>query len=221
MAGEKLALFDFDDTLCRGDSIVPYVMYCIWNNLAPKEQLWKAIRAYFKQRRHPERAAESKAATLSFIKGQTQEKMDHVARAFFRDVLSPRFFEKGQEEIARLKTEGYRVVVISASADVYMRVLPEFMPVDAVIATTCVLDRKGCYTGEISVNCKGDVKPQLLAKWLGDSGVEMDAEASCAYGDSPSDAPMLRLAGKAFCVGKPGKLRKLVPGMTCVDWRKS
>lgn len=219
MAEEKLALFDFDDTLCKGDSIVPYLIYCIMCGLAPKEQVWKAFRAYRVQRKHPELASESKSSTLSFIKGRTPEEMDQVARSFFRQVLTPRFLAQGQEEIQRLKNEGYRVLVVSASAEVYMRVLPEFMPIDGVISTRCELDKQGRYSGIVSENCKGDVKPRMLAHYCNINDIQMDAAASRAYGDSPSDAALLRLVGHPVCVGKAAKLRKLVPGAEHVLWR--
>lgn len=219
MRQEKLALFDFDDTLCRGDSIVPYLVYCIRHGLAPAGQLWKAIRAYFIQRNHPELAAGSKSTTLSFIRGRTPEEMDEVARGFFREVLAPRFFAQGQAELVRLHQEGYRIVIISASADVYMRVLPEFMPVDAVISTTCALDTEGRYTGEVCANCKGDEKPVRLASWLAAQGMTMDAAASRAYGDSPSDTPMLRLVGHPTRVGNKAGLAALLPGADQAMWR--
>ena len=219
MAGDRFALFDFDDTLCRGDSIVPYLLYCIRKGVAPKSQLFKAVCAYLSQIGRPERASGAKTVSLSFIKGRHQREMDELARAFFREVLVPRFFAEGQKELLRLKSEGYRVLVISASADVYMRVLPEFMPVEAVMSTHCALDASGCYTGEVCENCKGDVKPVRLREYLQLLGVTMDAAASRAYGDSPSDAPMLSLTGHPTLVSPSKKLLKKLPNAQIVQWR--
>ena len=50
----KLALFDFDDTIARGDSIIPYLLYAIRRGKAPWTQLPVAVCAFIKQLRHPE-----------------------------------------------------------------------------------------------------------------------------------------------------------------------
>lgn len=219
MAGERFALFDFDDTLCRGDSIVPYLLYCIKKGIAPRTQLFKAAIAFLTQVRHPERASGAKSVSLSFIKGHSQQEMDDLARGFFREVLVPRFFNEGQQEIIQLKSDGFRILVISASADVYMRVLPEFIPVEAVISTRCALDADGCYTGAVCENCKGDVKPIRLQEYLRLHKAEMDKAASRAYGDSPSDAPMLQLTGHPTLVSPSKKLANKLPDAAIVRWR--
>ena len=219
MAGERFALFDFDDTLCRGDSIVPYLLFCIRKGIAPKSQLFKAACAFLRQIGHPERASGAKTVSLSFIKGHSQREMDEFARAFFREVLIPRFFAEGQKEIVRLKNEGYHVLIISASADVYMRVLPEFMPVEAVMSTKCEVDSDGCYTGKVCENCKGSVKPVRLREYLEQNSMVMDGDASCAYGDSPSDAPMLMLTGRPNLVSPSKKLIAKLPDARIVHWR--
>jgi hypothetical protein len=37
------ALFDFDKTLSRGDSIIPYLFYCIRRGVAPASQFFRAF----------------------------------------------------------------------------------------------------------------------------------------------------------------------------------
>ena len=113
----KFALFDFDDTLARGDSVVPYLLYCIRRGVAPWTQLFRAVRGYVHQRLHPEEIAAAKTIALSFLRGQTRQRMDDLARDFFRDVLTKRFYQEGVAELQRLRQEGYTVVVISASVE--------------------------------------------------------------------------------------------------------
>lgn len=211
-------LFDFDDTLCRGDSILPYLLYAVRKGYAPKIQLFRAALAFVRQKIDPSQTVRSKEVSLSFIRGRSQREMDALARDFFRDVLCPNFFPEGKKTLAQLKAEGKRLIVISASADVYMRVLPEFMPVDAVLSTRCEVDAHGCYTGKIESNCKGEEKPRRLAAYLETQHLTLDKEASCAYGDSPSDAPMLLLTAHPCIVDAGSKLRALVPTATQVKW---
>lgn len=213
------ALFDFDDTLAKGDSILPYLLYCIRRGVAPKTQLLRAVAGYIRWRLNPACASGAKQATLSFIKGRTQAEMDDLARDFFREAQSKRFFHDGFKELCRLRGEGYRILVVSASAEVYMRVLPEFLPVDDVLATPCALDANGCYTGEVGANCKGDEKPQRIAAYLQEHGLSIDRARSRGYGDSPSDAPMLLMTDAPLLVNPKKKLLRRIPHGTQLTWR--
>lgn len=214
----KCSFFDFDNTLCRGDSVVPYLLYAIKSGKAPKRQLLRAAWGYLIQLGRPGKISRAKEHTFSFIKGKTQAEMDDMAREFLREVISPRLLEDAIAELWQLKSSGHTVVVVSASADVYMRLLPEFLPVDAVLATHCAVEN-GVYTGRVEENCKGTEKPRRIAQWLKENGMELDAEDSGAYGDSLSDAPMLHLVGQPVLVNPGKKLAAAFPKARRVQWR--
>ena len=218
LPGTAFALFDFDDTLARGDSILPYLMYCVRRGAAPKTQLLRAACGYLRFLIHPAGASSAKTQALSFIRGKTVEEMDALARDFFQETYIRRFFQEGIQELWRLREEGYRILVVSASADVYMRVLPEFLPVDAVLATVCEVDDEGRYTGRVGDNCKGEEKPRRIAAWLNSQGLTLDSAASCAYGDSPSDAPMLLLTAAPNLIDPKRKLLRRLPDARVLHW---
>ena len=215
---DKIAFFDFDDTLCRGDSILPYLLYCVRRGVAPWHQVLRALWGYLRWRIDPARATSAKNLTLSYIGGHAQAEMDALGRDFFREKLLPRFFPQGRAELERLQAEGYRIVVVSASAEVYMRLLPEFLPVDHVIATRCALDAANRYTGEVGENCKGDEKPRRIHAWLAESGLAPDWPVCRAYGDSLSDAPMLELAGHPVLVDPKSALLERLPTAEQARW---
>lgn len=219
MADTAFALFDFDDTLARGDSILPYLMYCIRRGKAPKTQLLRAACGYVRWLLNPASASGAKKSTLTFIKGMKQDDMDELARDFFRESQSRRFFQDGLKELWRLRGEGYRILVVSASAEVYMRVLPEFLPVDAVLCTACPVDADGCYTGEVGDNCKGDEKPRRIEAYLKTQQLRLDKSRSCAYGDSPSDAPMLLLTDAPRLINPKKKLAEKLPQAVRLSWK--
>ena len=147
---------DFDDTLAKGDSILPYLLYCIRRGLAPRRQLLKAAVAFLRWKLQPSTGRAAKETSLSFIAGRTVAEMDEIARDFFREEQSKRFFREGVSEMRRLREHGVRVVVVSASSDVYMRVLPEFLPCDEVICTVCEA-ADGVYTGKAE-NLHGEME---------------------------------------------------------------
>lgn len=217
MTPTAFAFFDFDDTLAKGDSILPYLLYCIRRKLAPRRQVIKAACGFIGWKLNPKRASVAKQSTLSFMKGRSVAEMDDIARDFFREVQTKRFFQQGMAELWRLREQGVKIVIVSASADVYMRVLPEFMPIDAVLSTTCAVS-DGRYTGEVGANCKGDEKPLRIAAWLEQEGLSIDKEASSGYGDSPSDAPMLLMTASPTLVNPKKKLLARIPQGRVVHW---
>lgn len=218
MTPTAFAFFDFDDTLARGDSIFPFLLYCIRRGLAPKSQLFKAAAGFLRWKVQPSSGRAVKEMTLSFIRGRTVEEMDGIARDFFREVQQKSFFQDAAPELFRLRQQGARIIVVSASSDLYMKVLPEFLPIDAVISTVCET-RNGCYTGKIGKNCKGDEKVRRIQAYLQSQGLSIDKEKSAGYGDSPSDAPMLLLTAHPTLVNPKRKLVKAVPQGKVVHWR--
>ena len=217
MSPTAFAFFDFDDTLAKGDSIFPFLLYAIKRGYAPKYQLLKAAAGFLRWKIQPSSGRAVKEWTLSFIKGRSVEEMDELARDFFRDVHQEAFFEDAAPELFRLRELGKKIVIVSASGDVYMKVLPEFLPIDAVISTTCAVEN-GKYTGKIGKNCKGEEKVQRICAWLKERGMDIDKETSAGYGDSPSDAPMLLLTAHPNLVNPKKKLVRAIPNGRILTW---
>ena len=143
--------------------------------------------------------------------------MDGLGRDFFREVLCPRLYHDGMSELWQLKAAGYTIVVVTASAEVYMRLLPEYLPVDAVLSTPCEV-ANGVYSGVFGANCRGEEKVRRIQAYLQAQGLEVDAD-SRAYGDSASDAPMLRLTEHPVLVNPKKKLRAAMPEASVVCWK--
>ena len=218
MTPTAFAFFDFDDTLAKGDSIFPFLLYAIKRGYAPKWQLFKAAAGFLRWKIQPSSGRKVKEWSMSFIKGHTVEEMDELSRDFFREVQSRYFFEDAAPELFSLREKGVRIVVVSASSDLYMKVLPEFLPIDAVISTVCEVT-DGKYTGNMGKNCKGDEKVRRIQAWLVQEGLSIDKERSAGYGDSPSDAPMLLLTAAPTLVNPKKGLIRNIPGGRIVRWQ--
>ncbi len=218
MTPTAFAFFDFDDTLARGDSILPYLLHCIRAGIAPRRQIFKAAYGFLRWKMQPSTGRAAKELSLSYIAGRTVDEMDDVARDFFRSYQQSHFFKDAIPELFRLREMGVKIVVVSASSDVYMRVLPEFLPIDHVISTVCTAEN-GVYTGKVQKNCKGDEKVRRISEWLDAQGLAIDKENSFGYGDSPSDDAMLLLTGSPTLVNPKRKLVRRIPMGRVVRWR--
>ena len=222
MQDVKYALFDYDGTLAPGDSIVPFMLYAVRQGIAPFSRLViagaTALLPYLFPKKFTHGWAKRKA--LTFLKGKTQAEMDAFSTAFFHARVEKKLYQDGQRELARLKQEGYHILLVSASPDVYMRAIGKAVGAEAVLATTCGLEADGkTYSGLVGENCKGVEKPLRIAAYLAAHHAELDWERSRAYGDSASDIPMMNLTAHPVCVNPKRKLRESLPDAETVQWR--
>jgi phosphatidylglycerophosphatase C len=98
------------------------------------------------------------------------------------------------------RERGHRLVMVSASLDVYLDVLARRLGFDAVLATSLEIGADGCFTGRLARgNVRGDEKTVRLREWMGDSTVEV-----WAYGNSRNDLALLEFAHYPTWVGRRG-----------------
>jgi phosphatidylglycerophosphatase C len=223
-----IAAFDFDGTLTSGGSV--------WRFLAAVAGRPRVVLAAFRLARNLLRAA--------VFGGQAT---DAAKEALFRRTLNgsrlaelaPRAAEFGVSHYrhrarsdvrARLewhRKQGHRLVIVSASPELYVRPVAEELATD-VVATRLEVGADGRITGKYEGrNCRGEEKVARLQEWLsattGFTGVDQDAGDSrsavrlrepqrprvWAYGNSAGDVPMLRWADVGVDTGRLGRLGRL------------
>lgn len=206
------ALFDFDGTLIRGDSIVRFVRYAHARGLTgagglARAALWAAAYGL-----HLTTAERAKRESLSFLAGREQGGVEALGRTFCREELLPRLYPQGVEELRRRHAEGAEVLLVTASPSFYLEALKEELPIQRIIGTRMHVEN-GVYTGLIAgENCRGVQKPLRLAEDLAARGDMVDYASSWAYGDSAGDAPMLALCGHKVGVNPRRRLVKRMKG---------
>ena len=219
------ALFDFDGTLIRGDSILLLCAYAYRKGLMSTGELagglWSAVR--YGLRLLP--AARAKESALHFLAGKTESEVDAIARDFCQTMLVPRLRPQGLETIARHHREGHVVLLISASSTFYLQHMQAALGVDDVIGTRFDVDKQGLFTGKIcGDNCRGVQKPLRLAEYLAAKGDRLAYATSSAYGDTTGDLAMLNLCAHKVAVNPRRKLWRAMRGLegaTRVHWREA
>lgn len=208
-----LALFDFDGTLIKGDSIIAFLRFARHlKALSGKEY----ARVLFHSLRYlcgMETDAQSKNEALRFLKYLSPERKYALERAFAEEVLLPRVYPEGREALKRLKEAGHILLLVSASTENYMQFIAPALGFDGLLCTAINAN------GEIGPNCKGEEKVKRIRAWLEAEGIEADFAASHAYGDSKSDLGMLALCGNAYWVNPRKSLLKMHPEMKCLSWK--
>ena len=106
------------------------------------------------------------------------------------------------------RARGDRLVIVSASPELYVRVAGDRLGADEVIATRLAVDEQGILTGRYQgSNCRGEEKLRRLQQWIEVSGTPPGR--LWAYGNSRGDLRMLRFADVGVDVGRLGPVGRL------------
>ena len=186
-----IAAFDFDGTLIRGDSLLPFLY-----RVAGRRRLaLAALRTAPALARIPlgggHRDHAKEALIAATLRDLPVDEVALVGRQYADDLLR----RVRPDRLARLQwhqRQGHGTVIVSASPAVYLEPLGEVLHVDAVLATRLADDGRGRLTGALlGANCRGPEKCARLATFLPEEGCVL-----WAYGDSAGDREMLAAADR-------------------------
>lgn len=210
-----LALFDFDGTLIRGDSIVSYLKLALRLKAISRGEYWAVTAQTLRYLTGGLSDDQIKTRALRFRGGLSLERRDALDRAFAQECLLPRIYPEGLACLRRHQKENAVVALVSASTENYMRFVAEGLGADALLCTPVLED------GSVLGNCKGEEKVCRIQAWIKQAGLSVDFSASYAYGDSKSDLPMLRLCGHPILVNPKRALSKAAPDIPQVTWKEN
>ena len=193
MSGKKIAFFDFDGTITTKDTLLEiikfqkgktsfyfgFILHTHW--LIAYKLNWLS-----------NNTAKQKILTYFFAgtaEGVFQEKCDLFAENIIPGLVRP----GALSEINQLRSQGFEIVVVSASAGNWIRKWTNSFSLQ-LIATKLEV-KNGLITGRIDgENNHGEQKTiNIKQRWNLDEYAEI-----YAYGDSSGDKPMLDLATKSF-----------------------
>jgi phosphatidylglycerophosphatase C len=200
-AGPGVAAFDFDGTLTRRDSLLPFLLF-VRGAAATAQAVVAESPRFGRVLLGRATRDEAKEALLTrLLSGADLRQLSDAGQVF-----GERLATRGVRPAMRRRLEwhrqaGHRVVIVSASPTLYLNAAGRRLGVDAVMATELEVDADGRLTGKLAGrNCRGDEKAKRLRAWLDDSGHEPSGQV-WAYGDSRGDAEMLALADVGVWVG--------------------
>jgi len=199
---QVVAAFDFDGTLTWRDTLLPFLRRL----LGLPTLLWVLfvcspwLAGYVLRLVSNHRA---KAVLLQAgLAGRPVAEVARCAQDFVAQDLPGQWRPWGLRQLVQHQQAGHRCVIVTASTSLYMHLVAASLGVDAVLCTE-METADGRYTGRMSTaNCHGEEKARRLQAWLAAGSGTASPELH-AYGDTPGDLPMLRLAQRAWYRGKP------------------
>lgn len=207
-----VAAFDFDGTLARGGSELRFLL-----RLRGPVPVTAAILRHWPKLMKgmvlggPAADAGKQALFGQLLAGQPLGRVEAVAAEFARDHLRRRLRPEVHDRLRWHRSQGHRVVIVSASPESYVRVAAEQLGADATLATRLQVGG-GLLTGRFDGrNCRGPEKSSRLESWLRAQGFGGGTGRPIvwAYGNSRGDLRLLDAADHGVDAGLLGPLGRL------------
>ncbi len=195
----KIALFDFDGTLTRHDTLFGFIVFTCGPACVAKYFLG-IVRILFLLKIGMYTAAQGKERILAlFFRGWTREMLSDAGRRYAM-ALCHRGFRRGALEAVReAQCNGRRAVIVSVSAEEWIAPVAERLGMDC-ICTRLAYDAAGRFSGHLEgANCNGQEKVRRLQERFPDA----EWERAEVFGDSEGDIPMLSLATRGTVHYRP------------------
>jgi phosphatidylglycerophosphatase C len=191
--GRTLALFDFDGTITNRDTFIDFFKFVYGNG-----KIWilfvkffPFIILYFLKMYSGRKLKELFLKDL--IKGWDSAKFEKEAVNYYENRFKSILKDSAMSEIEKLKAEGAKIVVVTASAEEWVKPFSNHNGID-LVATKLEM-KNGFYTGKIlGQNCRGEEKVRRISEKYDKSLFD----TVLAYGDSSGDKEMLEFATKGF-----------------------
>lgn len=190
----ELVVFDFDGTLTRGDTLIPFLTM-----VDPVRAARFVPAAVAIAKRRPDRRDEAKERLIArVLAGRSQAQVIAAGERFGRLVL-PRLLRRDVVAHAVAHRRAGRVLAVcSASPDVVVGPAARSLGIDEVVCTDLAPPAGDAGWRYAASNCRGEVKVERVEALV----ARLGAERLWAYGNLPDDAPLLGRADVAVPVDR-------------------
>ena len=193
---ELIAIFDFDGTLIKRDSMVLFFLRYFnfsWKNILNLFQLALVTIKFFlkiySQKKYKEKF-------LNLVINSSKIKDPEKIADDFSEYLLKLIFKDARKRIIKLKDKGYKLVLLSASPDFYLKKIKDSLGFSKLICTkTNFKNGKITISGE---DCYGKNKIKMLLDEYRRENVNWGK--SYCFADNKSDKHLLSLFGNAYIV---------------------
>jgi HAD superfamily phosphoserine phosphatase-like hydrolase len=194
---KDIVVFDFDGTLSAGDANRDFFKYCLMHSVRPWFYLPRMGAALvgniFNQ--------DSMWWRENIRKFLTEKMVADFSDDFIKKHLKKRF-DWAKKTVAKERTRGNKVVLISAGADFLIEKLVSDIKFDAVL--TSIFDKKKPW--HYKFLCFGKNKVVAMDKWAREN--KYIPNVVRAYSDSKSDMPIMSIAKEQIWINRRTGKRK-------------
>lgn len=205
----KLALFDLDNTLLRGDSDHAWGEFLIGKQLVDESAHRQRNDYFYDQYKQGVLDIHGYVAfTLEPVMHLHPDQRERLLAEFMEHSVAPIVLGKGQALVRRHREAGDFCVIITATNEFITTPIAALFDVDLLIATELQTE-DGRYTGKIrGTPCYQEGKVAKLAAWIADQGDRFELRDAVFYSDSINDLPLLNEVATPVAVDPDRGLRE-------------
>lgn len=191
--GKTIAAFDFDVTITTRDTFFPFLIYAFGWKKTYIAFFKLAIPGILVYLRLYSRDLFKEKIIEALFAGQGRDELYEFGCSY-ADFIYKLVRPKALDRIRWHKQQGHRLIMVSASLDLYLRPVAKKLGFDDLLCTEVDTEQKK-FTGKIrGENCRAQGKVNKLKVLLGD----LSEFEIYAYGDSAGDKEMLGIATHSF-----------------------
>ena len=193
-----IAAFDFDGTLTRRDTFLPFLARGMgWPRFLLALLKCSPWLLAFALRLIPNHVAKQRLMLLT-LKGKSLAEVDDWTTRWLAQDFPGQLRRWTLAQLTQHQQAGHCCVMVSASPDIYLQRVARQMGFDALVCTEMALDA-GVLTGRMRTpNCHGEQKVLRLKAWMRQRFGTDTGFTLYAYGDTSGDKPMLDMAQHAY-----------------------
>lgn len=197
---EKLAIFDVDFTITNKETLLEFFKFMLKKDKKNIKYLLRVIisgilygiKVYDEKR--------VKECFLKFIDGIDEKDLNNLVKNYYDERLTNIFYKDAIDKIKELKQKGYKIYLISASPEFYLKEFYAIKEVDMIIGTRFHFNDGKFVRKMLGANCKGEEKVKRLMSVLKEKNIRVDFKNSLMFSDSLSDTPLLDLVGNGYLI---------------------
>jgi HAD superfamily hydrolase (TIGR01490 family) len=206
---EKAAFFDIDNTLIKGNLQLIYTLFFLkkkYFKFIPLIKLFyyatlyefKMIKCHFVEK-----------SGLPFLAGIKKQDLDELMKLYsnqiYETAIKKRLNQKVLFEMNRLKQEGYKIIILSAVPEFFIKNIAEKLGIKDYIGSKLhtAYDK---FTGKIDFFCYDINKLKAMKKFANKHNI--DLKESYSFGDSFTDRKELGFVGYPVAVNPDFRLKK-------------
>lgn len=206
----RLALYDFDRTIYNGDTGLEVLKKLlifspkIWIHIP--QILWASVRYICKI----DNSLVFKENLYSYLCDFSKEEWEQFITQFWKS-QHKKFFPLVKQQLIQDKKDGFTIGIISASPEILLYPIMQFLPADFLIGTIFATNSHHMTNKIIGQNCKNQEKINRLYTYMHDNYPNQEFIIEKMYSDSLHDLPLLQRAQQAITVESDGTIRMGFP----------